>query len=115
MSDEEVGLVCSPVDGFAEAVVPGSTTMFCNECGCEVWVAPTSQLIFDKHDEVWIVCTGCALVGMMEDRVDRIEQPLPEQLDELEAHGIDLAVVAEIFEGLNKSIRNHPSNHKENP
>ena len=82
MEDEVTILMCLPVGDPGRFVVPGSAQHQCNDCGAEVWVAPSGQELIKERPTI-VVCMDCAQV-----RVNKEPGPLVitrKQVDEIKA------------------------------
>ena len=82
MSKEPTALVAMPVD-YPGYVVPGSLQCQCQNCGCAVWVAPSSWLIMHEHPEMEVYCWDCAFDKMKKEPGEIIELT-PAQRQEIE-------------------------------
>lgn len=79
MSDE--GLICSPVAG-AGNVIPGSIIARCEECGQEVWLAPSGQRIVAEEAPT-LLCIPCGMKAIAADPEPEIVPLNQEQRDEI--------------------------------
>lgn len=71
MEDEVTIIMCLPVQGDpGRYIVPGSVQHQCEDCGTEVWVAPSGQELI-RERAATIVCMNCARV-----RVNKKPGPL---------------------------------------
>lgn len=62
MEGEGIVLMCLPVEGDpSRYIVPSSVQDRCNDCGTEVWVAPSGQQLIRERATV-VVCMDCAQV-----------------------------------------------------
>lgn len=64
MEDELTILTCLSVEGDpVRYIVPGSVQYQCEDCGTEVWVAPSGQHLIKERAAV-VICMACAQVRM---------------------------------------------------
>lgn len=83
MDGEVTVLICLPVEGDPDRyIVPGSIQHQCNDCGTEVWVAPSGQHPIKERPTI-VVCPGCALVRINKQPGDL--EITEEQAEEVEA------------------------------
>ena len=81
VKDEEAVLVCSPTRGRARAAVPGSARRYCDRCGQEVFVAPSSLALMAQYRVVTFRCVPC--VRREPPPRDKVARLTPEQLLEI--------------------------------
>ena len=86
-------MLCRPKDAYLtdEDMIPDSETRWCEMCGCEVWIAPSSlQIMEERSDEFTfeIFCTPCGEGVMLASKDAQVELPTQRQRDELKRLGV---------------------------
>ena len=77
--------MCLPVEGDpGRFIVPGSIQDRCDDCGTEVWVAPSGKQVIRQRTTI-VVCMNCALIRMNKEPVHL--EVTKKQLREIEAWG----------------------------
>lgn len=72
--------LCMPTDLAGAYKVPGSVSKNCDECGIEVWMAPSSVDVYESTESKAIVCLRCA----RPEEVDEVIPPTEAQQREID-------------------------------
>jgi hypothetical protein len=70
-------------------IPPGSTKAECEDCICEVWLAPSAVSIQKQHSDIKLLCMDCTVHGGYLKEAE-IPPPNAEQRRELEKMGVIL-------------------------
>lgn len=80
--DDEILLICMPALKGERPNVPGGGVRECKDCHRPVWVAPTGMKM-ERERGAQLVCMDCAHERMKDDPEAKIQDPTPEQIEEI--------------------------------